>query len=204
MRDMRRGGTSPQSSVGDNRSELRSLARLAPYLWPKDSPDFRLRVVVALLFLALAKGINVFVPILYKRAVDALTPGVATVIAVPVALIVGYGLARVLAQVFGELRDAVFAKVGQRAVRQIALRTFRHLHGLSLRFHLERQTGGLSRAIERGIRGMDFLLSYMLFSAIPTVLEVTLVAGILWHFYDWDFAAATFVTVVLYVIFRKP
>ena len=201
MRDMRRGGTSPQSSVGDSRSELRSLARLAPYLWPKDAPDLRLRVVVALLFLALAKGINVFVPILYKRAVDALTPGVATVIAVPVALIVGYGLARVLAQVFGELRDAVFAKVGQRAVRQIALRTFRHLHGLSLRFHLERQTGGLSRAIERGIRGMDFLLSYMLFSAIPTVLEVTLVAGILWHFYDWDFAAATFVTVVLYVIF---
>ncbi|HTS93490.1 MAG TPA: ABC transporter ATP-binding protein/permease [Stellaceae bacterium] len=198
---MRRGGTSPQSSVGDSRSELRSLARLAPYLWPKDAPDLRLRVVVALLFLALAKGINVFVPILYKRAVDALTPGVATVIAVPVALIVGYGLARVLAQVFGELRDAVFAKVGQRAVRQIALRTFRHLHGLSLRFHLERQTGGLSRAIERGIRGMDFLLSYMLFSAIPTVLEVTLVAGILWHFYDWDFAAATFVTVVLYVIF---
>jgi len=201
VRDMRRGGTSPQSSVGDSRSELRSLARLAPYLWPKDAPDLRLRVVVALLFLALAKGINVFVPILYKRAVDALTPGVATVIAVPVALIVGYGLARVLAQVFGELRDAVFAKVGQRAVRQIALRTFRHLHGLSLRFHLERQTGGLSRAIERGIRGMDFLLSYMLFSAIPTVLEVTLVAGILWHFYDWDFAAATFVTVVLYVIF---
>ncbi|HYC13748.1 MAG TPA: ABC transporter ATP-binding protein/permease, partial [Stellaceae bacterium] len=137
----------------------------------------------------------------YKRAVDALTPGVATVIAVPVALVVGYGLARVLAQVFGELRDAVFAKVGQRAVRQIALRTFRHLHGLSLRFHLERQTGGLSRAIERGIRGMDFLLSYMLFSAIPTVLEVSLVAGILWHFYDWDFAAATFITVVLYVIF---
>jgi len=201
VRDMRRGGTSPQSSVGDSRSELRSLARLAPYLWPKDAPDLRPRVVVALLFLALAKGINVFVPILYKRAVDALTPGVATVIAVPVALIVGYGLARVLAQVFGELRDAVFAKVGQRAVRQIALRTFRHLHGLSLRFHLERQTGGLSRAIERGIRGMDFLLSYMLFSAIPTVLEVTLVAGILWHFYDWDFAAATFVTVVLYVIF---
>jgi len=201
MRDMRRGGTGPSPVSGDSRSELRSLARLAPYLWPKGASDLRLRVVVALFFLALAKGINVVVPILYKRAVDALTPGVAAVIAVPVALVVGYGIVRVLAQVFGELRDAVFAKVGQRAVRQIALRTFRHLHGLSLRFHLERQTGGLSRAIERGIRGMDFLLSYMLFSAIPTVLEVSLVAGILWHFYDWDFAAATFVTVVLYVIF---
>ena len=201
MRDMRRGGTGPSPASGDTRSELRSLARLAPYLWPRGATELRLRVVVALIFLAFAKGINVAVPILYKRAVDALTPGVATVIAVPVALVVGYGIARVLAQVFGELRDAVFAKVGQRAVRQIALRTFRHLHGLSLRFHLERQTGGLSRAIERGIRGMDFLLSYMLFSAIPTVLEVSLVAGILWHFYDWDFAAVTFVTVVLYVIF---
>ena len=201
MRGMRRGGASPGSASGDSRSELRSLARLAPYLWPQGARDLKLRVIVALVFLALAKTINVAVPIFYKRAVDALTPGVATAIAVPIALVVGYGLARVLAQVFGELRDAVFAKVGQRAVRQIALRTFRHLHSLSLRFHLERQTGGLSRAIERGIRGMDFLLSYMLFSAIPTVLEVALVAGILWHFYDWDFAAVTFVTVVLYVIF---
>jgi ATP-binding cassette subfamily B protein len=186
---------------GDTAAELRSLARLIPYLWPKDAPDLRLRVAVALVFLALAKLINVGVPVLYKRAVDALTPGVAAVIVVPVMLVVAYGVARVLAQVFGELRDAVFAKVGQRAVRQIALRTFRHLHALSLRFHLERQTGGLSRAIERGIRGMDFLLSYMLFSAIPTVLEIALVAGILWYNFDWTFAAVTLVTVVLYVVF---
>ena len=186
---------------GDTAAELRSLGRLIPYLWPKDAPDLRLRVVVALVFLALAKLINVGVPILYKRAVDALTPGTAAVIVVPIMLVIAYGIARVLAQVFGELRDAVFAKVGQRAVRQIALRTFRHLHALSLRFHLERQTGGLSRAIERGIRGMDFLLSYMLFSAIPTVLEIALVAGILWKFFDWTFAAVTLLTVVLYVVF---
>ncbi|HEV3178808.1 MAG TPA: ABC transporter ATP-binding protein/permease [Stellaceae bacterium] len=197
----RRGNATPMSSSGDTAAELRSLARLIPYLWPKNASDLRLRVVVALVFLALAKLINVGVPVLYKRAIDALTPGTAAVIVVPVMLVIAYGGARVLAQVFGELRDAVFAKVGQRAVRQIALRTFRHLHALSLRFHLERQTGGLSRAIERGIRGMDFLLSYMLFSAIPTVLEIALVAGILWSYFDWTFAAVTLVTVVLYVVF---
>jgi len=200
-RDIRRGASPPMGPSGDTGAELRSLGRLIPYLWPRDAPDLRLRVVVALVFLALAKLINVGVPVLYKRAVDALTPGTAAVIVVPVLLVVSYGVARVLAQVFGELRDAVFAKVGQRAVRQIALRTFRHLHALSLRFHLERQTGGLSRAIERGIRGMDFLLSYMLFSAIPTALEIALVAGILWKFFDWTFAAVTLVTVVLYVVF---
>ena len=199
-RDMRREGSMPSPS-GDTAAELRSLARLFPYLWPKNAPDLRFRVLLALGFLALAKLINVGVPVLYKRAVDALTPGVAAVVVVPVMLVIAYGVARVLAQVFGELRDAVFAKVGQRAVRQIALRTFRHLHALSLRFHLERQTGGLSRAIERGIRGMDFLLSYMLFSAIPTALEIALVAGILWYNFDWSFAAVTLVTVVLYVIF---
>jgi len=196
-----RGNATPMSSGGDTAAELRSLARLLPYLWPKNASDLRLRVVVALVFLALAKLINVGVPVLYKRAIDALTPGTAAVIVVPVMLVIAYGAARVLAQVFGELRDAVFAKVGQRAVRQIALRTFRHLHALSLRFHLERQTGGLSRAIERGIRGMDFLLSYMLFSAIPTVLEIAMVAGILWLYFDWTFAAVTLVTVVLYVVF---
>ncbi len=200
-RDIRRGASMPMGPSGDTAAELRSLTRLIPYLWPKNAPDLRLRVVVALVFLALAKLINVGVPVLYKGAVDALTPGTAVVIVVPVMLVIAYGVARVLAQVFGELRDAVFAKVGQRAVRQIALRTFRHLHALSLRFHLERQTGGLSRAIERGIRGMDFLLSYMLFSAIPTVLEIAMVAGILWSYFDWTFAAVTLVTVVLYVIF---
>src|SRR5260370_21052680 len=180
---------------------MSSLMRLAPYRWPKGASDLRVRVVLALLCLVAAKGISVTVLLLYKRAVDALTPGHAAVIIVPVALVVTYGLARVLAQVFGELRDAVFAKVGQRAVRIIALSTFRHLHALSLRFHLERQTGGLSRAIERGIRGMDFLLSYMLFSASPTVLEIAMVAGILWDNFDWAFAPVTLVTVVVFRIF---
>ena len=201
MRDMRRGGSDSGPAGAETRAELRALTRLAPYLWPRGAAELKVRMLLALVCLIAAKGISVTIPLLYKRAVDALTPGHAAIVAVPVALIVGYGLARVLAQVFGELRDAVFAKVGQRAVRIIALNTFRHLHALSLRFHLERQTGGLSRAIERGIRGIDFLLSYMLFSALPTVVEILLVGGILWRLYDWQFAAATLATVAAYVAF---
>src|SRR5689334_3128824 len=199
-RDMRRGATSTSPS-GDTAAEMRSLARLVPYLWPKHAPELRLRVVAALAFLALAKLINVGVPVLYKRAVDALTPGTAAVIVVPVMLVFAYGVARVLAQVFGELRDAVFAKVGQRAVRQMALATFRHLHALSLRFHLERQTGGLSRAIERGIRGTEFLLSYMLFNVVPTLLEIGLVCAILGGFYAPSLALVTVATIVGYITF---
>jgi ATP-binding cassette subfamily B protein len=141
------------------------------------------------------------VPLLYKGAVDALSPGQTAVLVVPVALIVAYGVARVTAQLFAELRDAVFAKVGQRAVRQVALATFRHLHALSLRFHIERQTGGLSRAIERGIRGTEFLLSYMLFNVLPTLFEILLVCGILWSFYEASFAAATLLTILGYIVF---
>src|SRR6185437_16993702 len=136
-------------------------------LWPADW-GLRARVLLSIAFLVGAKLINVYVPLLYKGAVDRLSPGHPAVISVPVALIIGYGIARVGAQLFAELRDAVFAKVGQRAVRRLALATFRHLHALSLRFHLERQTGGLSRAIERGIRGTEFLLSYLLFNVVPT------------------------------------
>ncbi len=182
------------------RQELKAVRRLAPYLWP---PDWRLRgrVLLSLAFLIGAKVINVYVPLLYKGAVDALSPGHAAVIAVPVALVIGYGIARVGAQLFAELRDAVFAKVGQRAVRRLALATFRHLHALSLRFHLERQTGGLSRAIERGIRGTEFLLSYMLFNVVPTLFEILLVCAILWGFYRASFALATLATVIAYIAF---
>jgi ATP-binding cassette subfamily B protein len=189
----------PKSEVG-LRQELQALRGLFPYLWPQ-SWDLRVRVIISLAFLALAKSVNVYVPILYKRAVDALSPGHAAVVAVPVALIIGYGLARVAAQISAELRDAVFAKVGQRAVRQVALATFRHLHALSLRFHLDRQTGGLSRAIERGIRGTEFLLSYLLFSVVPTLFEILLVCGILWGFYNASFALLTFAIIVGYIAF---
>jgi ABC-type transport system involved in Fe-S cluster assembly fused permease/ATPase subunit len=183
------------------RDELRAVGKLLPFLWPRDSIELRLRVFIAVAFLAIAKSINVFVPMLYKHAVDALTPGKAALVAVPVALIIGYGLARVGAQLFTELRDAVFAKVGQRAVRKVALATFRHMHALSLRFHLERQTGGLSRAIERGIRGTEFLLDYLLFSLVPTLFEILLVCTILWRLYDASLALVTLATVLCYVAF---
>jgi len=120
---------------------------------------------------------------------------------VPIALLVAYGLARILAGTFAELRDIVFARVGQRAIRSLALTTFRHLHGLSLKFHLDRQTGGLNRAIERGTKGIEFLLSFMLFNVLPTILEIFLVCGVLWRFYDARFALITGGTIGLYVLF---
>ncbi|MCC7166699.1 MAG: ABC transporter ATP-binding protein/permease [Rhodospirillales bacterium] len=162
-------------------------------------PGLRLRVLAAILFLVLAKLANVGVPVIYKQAVDHMNaPAVAVV---PIALLVAYGLARILAGTFAELRDIVFARVGQRAIRSLALTTFRHLHGLSLKFHLDRQTGGLNRAIERGTKGIEFLLSFMLFNVLPTILEIFLVCGVLWRFYDARFALITGGTIGLYVLF---
>jgi ATP-binding cassette, subfamily B, heavy metal transporter len=190
----------PLRSKGRLKDELRALKSLAPYLWPRDSLELRARVVLAVVFLLAGKLVNIYVPWLYKQAVDALTPGSAVVV-VPVALIIAYGLARVMSQGFNELRNAVFARVSQRAVRRLALTAFRHVHALSLRFHLERRTGGLSRAIERGTAGIDFLLSFMLFNVVPTLFEILLVCGILWRLFDWTFAAVTPATIVLYIGF---
>ena len=145
----------PPRQKGRLQDELRALKSLAPYLWPRDSFGLRVRVVLALVFLLVGKLVNICVPLLYKQAVDALSPA-KVVIAVPVALIIAYGLARVMSQGFNELRNAIFAKVSQRAIRRMALSAFRHIHALSLRFHLERRTGGLSRAVERGTAGIDF------------------------------------------------
>jgi ABC-type transport system involved in Fe-S cluster assembly fused permease/ATPase subunit len=180
--------------------ELRALKSLAPYLWPRDSFELRVRVVLAVAFLLAGKLVNIYVPLLYKHAVDALSPS-NVVVAVPIALIVAYGAARVMSQGFNELRNAVFAKVSQRAIRQLALRAFRHVHALSLRYHLERRTGGLSRAIERGTAGIDFLLSFMLFNVVPTLLEILLVCAILWWLFNWTFAAVILGTIVLYIAF---
>ncbi len=150
-------------------------------------------------FLVAAKLANVTVPVFYKKAVDALSVETATAVAVPIALLFGYGLVRVMAQTFGELRDAVFAKVAQRAVRQAALKTFEHLHRLSLRFHLDRKTGGISRAIERGVRGIEFLLNFMLFNILPTLFEILLVCGILWTLYSVWFALVTLAAIACYI-----
>lgn len=183
-----------------------TVVRLLPYLWAKGRLDLRLRVIGALLLLLAAKAVGVYVPFLFKDAVDVLAgdrqPSASLIAAaVPVGLIVGYGLARVLTLLFGELRDAIFVKVGQHAVRQIALTTFRHLHSLSLRFHMERKTGGLSRIIERGTRGIDFLLRFMLFNILPTLLEIFLITGIFWVKFGLSYAAVTLTCLISYIYF---
>ena len=184
------------------RNDLATIRTLLPYLWPKGSANMRSRVVIALVLLVAAKGVNVVTPILFKFAVDALDGKGQAIFVVPIALLAGYGLARVLSIAFGELRDAVFAKVAQRAIREAGLRTFRHLHKLALRFHLDRQTGGLSRAVERGTKGIDFLLNFMLFNVIPTFLEILLVCGVMWGLFNFWFALVTFVTVGFSIFWR--
>jgi ATP-binding cassette subfamily B protein len=180
---------------------LQTVRSLLPYLWPKGDHIAHLRLGLACLFLIGAKVATVYVPLVYSHAVDALVPKGGALVAVPVALIVGYGLLRVASSGFGELRDAVFAAVQQRTVRRVALQAFRHMHLLSLRFHLDRQTGGLSRGIERGTTGIDNVLRLAVFNVIPTLLEVLMVAGVLWHLFDWRFAALTVVAVGLYLAF---
>jgi ABC-type transport system involved in Fe-S cluster assembly fused permease/ATPase subunit len=181
--------------------ERETIRSLLPYLWPRNEMELRVRVVAAIVCLFIAKLANVYVPVLYKHAIDALGTTAATAAVLPVGLILAYGLARVLSLAFGELRDAIFAKVAQRSIRSVALNVFRHLHALSLRFHLERQTGGLSRSVERGTKAIQTLLSFMLFNILPTLLEILLVCAILWGMFNIWFALATFVTVVAYIAY---
>lgn len=189
-------------AAADRHGDWGTIRALLPYLWPAGETGLRLRVVAAVIFLIAAKGISVTVPMIYKHAVDALAADeFGKVIAVPVFIVIAYGVARMLSQMFGELRDAVFAKVAQRAIRTAGLRTFEHLHGLSLRFHLDRRTGAVSRAIERGTKGIDFLLSFMLFNILPTLLEILLVCGILWWMFGVWYALVTFVCIALYIVF---
>ena len=169
------------------------MRSLLPYLW-----DYKWRVALALTFLVTAKVANIGVPLLMKQIVDALDKDKAT-LAVPFVLLIAYGLLRLSTTLFGELRDIVFVKVTQSAMRKVALNVFRHLHALSLRFHLDRQTGGVTRDIERGTRGISTLLSYALFSMIPIALEITLVTILLAAKYDWTFVAITLTAIALYV-----
>ena len=179
----------------DQRGDWQTLRSLLPYLL-----EFKWRVAIALSLLVLSKLANVSVPLVLKEIIDALDKPQAALV-VPVFLIVGYGVLRLLSTLFGELRDAVFAKATQRAIRRVALQVFEHLHSLSLRFHLDRQTGGVSRDIERGTRGIGFLLNFMLFNILPTLLEIGLVAAILFSKYDIWFAAITFITLLVYISF---
>ena len=189
----------PIANAPVERSDRDTLKRLFPYLW-----QYKWRVMAALAFMVGAKVANVSVPVLLKHLIDdmSIKPGdVQAVLVVPVALLVGYGLLRLSVSAFTELRELVFAKATQGAARQIALETFQHLHGLSLRFHLERQTGGMTRDIERGVRGIESLISYSLYSIVPTLIEVLMVLTILAVQFDVWFAGITFSALVIYIIF---
>jgi ATP-binding cassette subfamily B protein len=178
-----------------------TLRQLLPYLWPPGRGDLKTRVLIALALLVVAKLTNVYVPILLKKAVDTLGAGQSALLVAPIGLLLAYGLARFGALAFGELRDSLFARVAQNAIREVALKTFRHLHALSLRFHLERQTGGLTRAIDRGVKGIEFLLFFVVFNVLPTLLEIGLVAGLLWYLLDWRFSAITLLVITGYIFF---
>ncbi len=182
-----------------------TIARVLPYLWPEGQGWAKRRVVGALLLLVMAKLVAVTTPYLYKRAVDLLTgetPDPATLLTLgAVGLVIAYGLARVGSVVFGELRDAVFARVGQRAIRQLAIETFQHIHALSMRYHITRKTGGLSRIIERGVKGVDFLLRFMLFSVGPLILELSMVSVLFAVLFGWQYMLAVVATITIYVIF---
>ena len=181
------------------RGDWTTLRRLLPYLW-----HYKWRVVAALSFMVGAKLANVGVPVLLKHLIDAMTPNLSqpqTLLVVPVALLVVYGVLRLSVSAFTELRELVFAKATQGAARQIALETFQHLHSLSLRFHLERQTGGMTRDIERGVRGIESLISYSLYSIVPTLIEVVLVLAILGWTFDVWFALITLAALVIYIFF---
>ena len=180
-------------------SDWKTLSRLLPYLW-----QYKWRVVIALILMVAAKLANVSVPLLLKELVDAMSirPGdPKAVLVVPVALLLGYGALRLLTSAFTELRELVFAKATQGASRSIALQTFEHLHALSLRFHLARQTGGMTRDIERGVRGIESLISDSLYSVIPTLIEVGLVLTILAVKFDAWFAGITLAALALYIVF---
>ncbi|MCE0745181.1 ABC transporter ATP-binding protein/permease [Acetobacter sicerae] len=189
----------PRSDTSPGKPAGVTLARLLPYLWPRDDPKLKLRVTAVALLLLSAKLVTVAVPWVYSRIIDTLShpAGIATV---PVLLIVGYGLVRLVASAFNELRDAVFAPVRYRVARDAALRSFMHMHDLSLRFHLDRRTGGVTRAIERGTEGVETLLRMGLV-ILPTMLEAILVIGLIWQVFDWRYAALVLGAVIGYVVF---
>ncbi|MBM3519705.1 MAG: ABC transporter ATP-binding protein/permease, partial [Alphaproteobacteria bacterium] len=180
------------------------LKDLLPFLWPAGRPDLKARVAIAMVALLASKIVTVATPYAFKYATDALTASgsvAAAALAAALFMVLAYGFGRIMMVALAQFRDAIFAKVGQRAVRELSIRTFRHLHTLSLKFHLERRTGGLSRIVSRGTAGIDTVLRFSLFNTFPTVLEIALVAGVLAWSFGWAYAAVIVATVVLYVWF---
>tara|TARA_R110000823_G_scaffold140220_5_gene270202 strand:- start:660 stop:2516 length:1857 start_codon:yes stop_codon:yes gene_type:complete len=189
-------------NAAERQSNLLVLKKVAPYLWPKDMPWVKRRVVWAMIFLVVSKLISIVIPLLYKDAVDALAnEGVPFLALGAVGLTVAYGVARAMNVGFQQLRDAVFARVGQRALRMLALETFQHIHKLSMRYHITRKTGGLSRIIERGVKGVDFLLRFLLLSIGPLILELLMIGVILTILFDAWYLLVVAVTIALYVWF---
>ncbi|NQY99896.1 MAG: ABC transporter ATP-binding protein/permease [Bdellovibrionales bacterium] len=194
---MRPASYDPEANTSES-NHKRTIRELGSYLWPKDKPEMKVRLIVAMVFLAAAKAVNIYVPFLLKIIIDGFTLSEGAV-ALPVALIVAYAFARLGVTAFGEFRDLIFVKVIQNAQRVISLLTFKHLHNLSLDFHLSRQTGGLSRVIERGTRGISFVLRFLTFNIIPTLLEVGLVTAVLVYNFDYFYAVIIFLTIVCYI-----
>ncbi|WP_225028171.1 ABCB family ABC transporter ATP-binding protein/permease [Xinfangfangia pollutisoli] len=203
---MRRSTATSADLPEQSASGGQTILRVLPYLWPKGQLWVKRRVALAMVLLLLAKTVSIITPWFYKYAVDALAGETAKdpvwmLSLGAVGLTVAYGLARLGAVAFGEMRDAVFVRVGQRALRRLALETFTHIHELSLRYHITRKTGGLSRIIERGVKGVDFLLRFMLFSIGPLIIELTLVSVIFALVFGWQYAAVVVVTITVYIAF---
>ena len=191
--------------IAERKSAARTMRRVAPYLWPKGEGWVKRRVILSMIALVAARIVSVSTPFFYKAAVDALGGtgrGEGFLLAIgAIGLTVAYGVVRLSTTGLNELRDAIFVRVGQRALRKLALETFTHIHRLSMRFHITRKTGGLSRVIERGVKGVDFLLRFMLLSVGPLILELTMVTVIFAVVFDWRYAAVVMVTIFLYVIY---
>ena len=189
--------------MNKQKTYLKTFKLLFPFLWPNKRSDLRKRVSLALICLILAKVASVYTPLILGRSVDSLTElssGVNLLMLIPIALIISYGVARIASLTFEGMRDALFSKVSQHAIREVSLTIFKHLHSLSLQFHLNRQTGALSKFIDRGTKGIDFLLRYVIFNVVPTFIEIILVSIILLNLYGYFYALITIITITIYVI----
>ena len=189
--------------MNKQKTYLKTFKLLFPFLWPNKRSDLRKRVSLALICLILAKVASVYTPLILGRSVDSLTElssGINLLMLIPIALIISYGVARIASLTFEGMRDALFSKVSQHAIREVSLSIFKHLHSLSLQFHLNRQTGALSKFIDRGTKGIDFLLRYVIFNVVPTFIEIILVSIILLNLYGYFYALITIITITIYVI----
>ena len=196
----------PQTAVAEGGPEpaaLKTLARFLPYLWPKDEPALRLRIIIALLLVLVSKLVQFSMGWLYGQAIDRMTPGMESGVAIAIALVAAYASARFGGVLFDNLRNVVFERVGQDATRRLAENVFSHLHNLSMRFHMNRRTGAVTKVIERGTKSIDIMLYFLLFNIAPTIIELIGVSGIFWFKFGWELVAATLIMVVVYIFFTQ-